>query len=83
MAPPRKPTHLKILAGDREDRINCWEPLPAEAAIVPPVQLGEGAQKVWGRLAPDLINKGVLTAWDCDAFSIYCDAAATYYATEY
>jgi P27 family predicted phage terminase small subunit len=43
------------------------------------VQLSEGAQKVWDRLAPDLIDRGVLSAWDCDAFSIYCDAAATYY----
>lgn len=75
----RKPTHLKILAGSREDRINRNEPLPTEAAIVPPVQLSEGAQKVWDRLAPDLSDKGVLTAWDCDAFLIYCDAAATYY----
>lgn len=79
MAPPRKPTHLKILAGCREDRINRNEPLPSEDAIVPPVQLSDGAQKVWDRLAPDLIDKGVLRAWDVDMFVVFCDAVAGYH----
>ena len=79
MAPPRRPDHLKILAGEREDRINRNEPLSAESTIVPPGQLSEGAQEVWDRLAPDMIDKGVLTAWDVDMFAVYCDASATYY----
>ena len=45
MAPPRRPNHLKILSGTREDRINRNEPLPAESAIVPPVQLSEGCRR--------------------------------------
>lgn len=76
---PRRPNHLKILAGEREDRINRNEPPPAESTIVPPVQLSEGAQAVWDRLAPDLIEKGVLSAWDLDLFVVYCDATAAYY----
>jgi P27 family predicted phage terminase small subunit len=79
VAPPRRPNHLKILAGEREDRINRGEPLPAEAAIAPPVQLSAGAQKVWDRLAPDLIDKGVLSSWDVDIFVVYCDAVDTFY----
>ena len=79
MAPPRRPNHLKILAGTREDRVNRNEPLPAESAIVPPVQLSEGAQAVWDRLAPDLIKKGCLSNWDLDLFIVYCDATATYH----
>ena len=79
MAPSRRSNHLKILAGEREDHINRNEPLPAESTIVPPVQLSEDAQAVWDRLAPDLIDKGCLTSWDVDMFTIYCDAAATYH----
>lgn len=80
MAPPRRPNHLKLLAGERESRINRGEPTPTDSsAIVPPVQLSEGAQKVWDRLAPDLIDKSVLTSWDVDMFTIYCDAAATFH----
>jgi phage terminase small subunit len=80
VAPPRRPNHLKILSGELEDRINRNEPLPAESTtIVPPVQLSEGAQAVWDRLAPDLISKGCLSSWDLDLFIVYCDAAATYH----
>jgi P27 family predicted phage terminase small subunit len=79
MAPPRRPNHLKILQGERESRINRNAPLPGEATIVAPVELSDGAQKIWNRLAPDLIDKGCLTSWDVDQFVIFCDAAATYY----
>jgi P27 family predicted phage terminase small subunit len=43
------------------------------------VELSDGAQRVWDRLVPDLVNKGVLKSWDLDLFVVYCDAAATYY----
>jgi P27 family predicted phage terminase small subunit len=79
LAPPRKPNHLKILAGTREDRINRNEPLPSESTIAPPVELSEGAQQIWNRLAPDLINQKCLSSWDVDMFVIFCDAAATYH----
>jgi P27 family predicted phage terminase small subunit len=67
-----------VLHGDREDRINRSEPLPAEGAIVPPRELDEYAQSVWDRLAPDLIAKSVLTAWDVDQFATFCESASTY-----
>ena len=81
MAPPRRSNHLKILAGEREDRINRNEPLPTEASVAPAMLLSDGAQQIWDRLAPDLIDKGCLTRWDADAFTVYVDAAATYYET--
>jgi hypothetical protein len=31
------------------------------------------------RLAPDLVDKGMLTEWDVDAFAVFCDAVATYH----
>lgn len=74
---PPKATHLKILEGVREDRVNRDEPTP-EGVVAPPVQLSEGALAVWNRLAPDLIDKHVLTSWDVDQFAIFCDALAIY-----
>ena len=79
MGRSRLPNHLKILAGEREDRINRNEPLPTESAIIPPMSLSDAGQAIWDRLAPDLIDKRCLTAWDVDLFAVFCDAAATYY----
>ncbi|MGW5519261.1 phage terminase small subunit P27 family [Nocardia africana] len=76
---PGKPTHLKILEGERPDRINNSEPVPDEAEIVCPSELSERARKVWDRLAPDLIAKKVLTAWDVPMFAVFCNAVATYW----
>ncbi len=76
MGRPRKPNHLKILAGEREDRINRNEPIPGEADISP--SLSPEAREVWDRLAPDLIDKKLLTAWDVDLFTAFCDAVAQY-----
>jgi phage terminase small subunit len=76
---PRKPTHLKVLAGDDKknpQRMNRAEPQPAAGAIVPPWPLTPTAQEVWDRLAPDRIAKGVLTPWDVDAFALFCEAVA-------
>lgn len=71
--------HLKILKGVDEYRINRDEPTPSDGGVEPPVELSEGAQDVWDRLAPDLIGKRVMTAWDVDQFVVFCDAVATYH----
>lgn len=71
---PPKPTHLKILHGDRSDRINDDEPVPAQIDVEPPFSLTESAAEAWNRLAPDRIAKGVLTPWDVDAFAEFCEA---------
>lgn len=75
---PAKPTNLKILHGDRSDRVNTAEPLPAEVAVTPTQDLAEYAQEAWDRIAPDLIAKRVLTPWDAQAFTAYCVAAGTF-----
>lgn len=77
--PKGKPTELRILHGDRDDRINHAEPKPAaDKAVKPPYTLRRPAAAVWRRLAPDLIAKKVLTPWDVDQFAVFCDAVATY-----
>ena len=76
--PAPKPTSLRVLHGDREDRVNRNEPKPADVAIAPTQPLLPYAQEAWDRIAPDLIAKRVLTGWDCQAFTAYCVAAGTF-----
>lgn len=76
--PQPKPTALRVLHGDRPDRINDDEPMPAEGEVTAPEDLSDDARAVWDRLAPDLIRVGVLTPWDVDAFRITCEALARY-----
>lgn len=71
-----RPAHLKALEGYREDRINRDAPVPSGGAVAPPVDLVGEAREIWDRLAPDLIDKAVLTAWDVDAFATGCRAQA-------
>ncbi len=73
-----RPNHLKALEGVRESRLNRDEPIPTEAAVVPPVELEPAAQAVWDRLAPGLIAARVLTAWDVDMFAVYCRSQALF-----
>jgi len=74
--PRPKPTAVRVLHGDRKDRINTSEPRPAAGEVVAPDRLSPSARRTWDRLGPDLEAKGVLTFWDVDAFAAYCDAVA-------
>jgi hypothetical protein len=64
---------------ERGSRINRGEPLPTDTEVSQPVELSPAAQRVWDRLAPDLIDKRCLTSWDVDLFAVFCDAVATYW----
>ena len=66
---PPTPTRLKMLAGERPDRINYNEPRPAQLPVEVPEGLSEAGRTVWDRYAPDLIRKGVLAYWDQEAFA--------------
>lgn len=72
--PAGAPTNVRVLRGDRKDRINTSEPKPKLGSTNAPDWLGEEALEVWQRLAPDLISKKVLTAWDVDSFADLCNA---------
>ncbi|MFF2774846.1 phage terminase small subunit P27 family [Streptomyces sp. NPDC058052] len=74
--PAPKPTGLRILHGDRKDRINTDEPHPDAGDIEPPDWLSEAALEVWHTLAGPLTLKGVLTSWDVEAYANWCDAVA-------
>lgn len=72
------PTHLKVVRGDRESRINRDEPIPAEGRVVPRPEMSPEAREIWDEIAPDLIDKGVLTPWDVYVFEAFCQAVADY-----
>lgn len=76
---PRKPDHLKVLDGDRKDRINTAAPQPLPSSLEPPYKLSPRARKIWDRLAPDMRVKGIFTEWDVDAFAQACDCLAMYW----
>lgn len=48
--PAAKPTQLRILHGDRKDRINDGEPVPPEAEVACPDWASDPARAIWERL---------------------------------
>jgi P27 family predicted phage terminase small subunit len=67
----RRPTALVGIDGGKA-RPN--EPKPAKVTVRMPRGMTDRAKEQWRRLAPDLIAKGVLTAWDVDLFMLYCES---------
>jgi P27 family predicted phage terminase small subunit len=60
----------------RPSRVNHNDPKPSMLEVSAPEWLDADALEVWDRLAPDLKSKGVLTAWDVDAFAQLCSVVA-------
>ena len=71
---PRTPTALKLAKGERRpSRHNSAEPeLPAPKRIDPPTGLKGPGLKEWLRVAPLLLEAGVLTEPDMPALEDYC-----------
>lgn len=70
--PKPAPTALRILRGDRPDRINRNEPKPPAGIAKPPEWLTGEALAKWNDLAPQLLTTGVLTIIDVEALARYC-----------
>ncbi|HKY51055.1 MAG TPA: phage terminase small subunit P27 family [Candidatus Limnocylindria bacterium] len=75
---PRKPTQLRVIHGDRADRVNRREPQPTapSKAPRPPKAMSPEARKVWRRVAPILWRANVLTDADLLALEQLCESAA-------
>ena len=72
-----KPTALKKLEGNPGKRpLNEMEPVPPVLPLRCPKYLLPEARKEWRRLAPILMNMGLLTAADAVPFAGYCQAYA-------
>jgi P27 family predicted phage terminase small subunit len=78
---PKAPTKLAVLRGEKKaDRLNFDQPMPKEGGVEPPETLSPAARTHWDRYAPELIEIGVLTRWDTDAFAMAMEALARYWA---
>lgn len=72
--PPKKPTKLRLLEGNPSKRpINHDEPQPpAVRQAKAPKFLNTTAQTEWNRLAPELIDLGLLTTLDFGLLTMLC-----------
>ena len=70
------PTHLKLIKGNPGKRALGSEPQPQRLEQVPepPAFLLLEAQAEWRRVAPELVELGLLTALDLQPFAAYCQA---------
>lgn len=74
-----KPTQLKIVQGTaRPDRMNEDEPVPPAGDIVPPAWLKKRARRLWAEMSPILMQMGVLTTADVQAFAVLCETQAEF-----
>lgn len=74
--PRPRPVPLKVLQGERPDRMPRT---PADAPVsaeppLPPDYLSPRAVDVWNRLAPSLHRTSLLTEWDIEFFAVGCEA---------
>ncbi len=78
-----KPTHLKLVEGNRGKRkLNPDEPEYELTSIMPPPELNDMAKVEWGRVAHQLHDQKVLTDVDRATLAGYCAAYATFVQCE-
>lgn len=80
MARPTKPTHLKLVEGNKGKRaLNNHEPDPAYLNdLTAPTWLPDHVQAVWNEIAPKLRAAKVLTELDIPALEAGCVAISNY-----
>lgn len=69
-----KPTTLKILHGERPQRVNQDEPRPILRRPKPPKYLNAVALEEWEEILPDIEATGVLSVVDGRALALYCES---------
>ena len=85
--PPRgrkpKPTHLKLVEGNRGKRaLNKDEPVPERALPSPPAFLSDAAKVEWGRVSEELYRLGLLSNIDRAILAAYCQTYGQWQAAE-
>lgn len=75
--PRPAPTALRVVKGDRKDRINTEEPKP-RGEPSPPAWLDEAGLDVWRQYAPEQVRLKVLKAPDSEAFGMWCHWVAVF-----
>jgi P27 family predicted phage terminase small subunit len=75
--PHPKPTNLRLLHGDRPDRINTDEPIPEQGIPECPASVTDPiVREVWGYTVKQLTAMRCITMADRDTLLCYCEAVA-------
>ena len=78
-----KPTHLRVVEGNRENRpLNAREAPVKRALPAPPPFLAPEAKLEWKRISEELYNIGLLSNVDRAALAAYCQAYARWSQAE-
>jgi P27 family predicted phage terminase small subunit len=83
--PKPKPTKLQVLRGNpgkkskkQLEEADAIKPPVLDETMTPPDYLDDEAVREWNRVAPILIELGLMTEVDTPALAIYCGAYARY-----
>lgn len=76
--PAPKPTRLRLLDGDRKDRINDREPIPRGLPPECPDDVSDDVRAIWAYTVRELDAMGLAFACDRDALRAYCEAVTTH-----
>lgn len=71
-----KPTNLRLLHGDRKDRINTAEPVTRDGLPACPDDVSDEVRDIWNYTLEQLTPMRVATPADRDALLAYCEAVA-------
>lgn len=76
--PKGKPTNLRVLHGDRKDRINTDEPQPPDGLPELPDDASDEVREIWDYTLGVLEPMKLASPADRDALICYCEAVATH-----
>lgn len=74
--PKGKPTNLRILHGDRKDRINLDEPPAPDGRPERPYDMAADVGEVWDYTVRQLEGMTIASPADRDALAVFCEAVA-------
>ena len=72
--PAPAPTALKLVKGERKDRINRREPKPRAGLPSPPEELDDAVRAIWDYTIGEIEIMRTATPADRDALVAYCEA---------
>jgi P27 family predicted phage terminase small subunit len=76
--PPPKPTSLRLLHGDRKDRINTREPQVRDAPPMAPEGISDDVRDIWDYTLRELVAMKTAAAADRDSLICYCEAVVSH-----
>lgn len=79
--PAPTPTGLRLVRGDRKDRVNTDEPQPREGLPQCPIDAAPDVHEIWDYTIEQLEHMRIVTLADRDALYAYCEAVALHRLT--